>query len=735
MNIIAAPHSRRRSSHLLTLCLLAPVASLLAQTAAPAAPQGETVQLEKFTVTTAIGKYVETATSAGSKIPMDLHELPNTVQVLNASFLNDTLAQNLDDVYGYVVGMTRVATGATDFNLRGFTSNGAGLNLHNLQVDGLPGLTTRFGSPNTSNLERVEVLKGPASMLYGLINPGGMINLVTKVPQEKRGTSVTGTFSTYAADISSFGAKFSYSGTLDTTGPIDQGKHWLYRLIVKGEDKDSFRKNNFYTNFYLYPSLTYRWSNDTSLTLQAEMIKEKRLADYVGLVVPFNDLAYLPAFDTNYNNPTDYERDEGEALSTSFRHNFSNGWTLRFASRMAVNENGRQQLDFNLLTSKLPVETSTYRRAYRHFLPGRNNTVDFYDANLYGDFTTGAVKHTVLVGASYDLDEQNTNRAAQGPNVAVIGVYATPAPVAYPADGTGAQVTNTDYKNFSGYLSDHLTIGRHWRPSFGLRYEKQKGHTINRTTGVASSGNAASLVPSAGLLYLVTNQLSVYASYSESFIPNSLTAFDANDRNGFDPETANQIEIGSKAEFLDGKLNATISLYDIRKENVLQATGTFTPAGNAISQLNGGERSKGIEIQAAWQPMPHWQMQAGVSFQQATITASTTPALVNSRILDSPRTTANFWTRYNVPDGAWRGLGLGLGVTYQGSRPTSLAPIVLPSNTLVDTAVYYQWRRFNLAVNVANALDRKYIASSSVNRRGLVPGLPRTVTLTLRVNF
>ncbi len=735
MNLITASYSRLRSRCLPTLCLLTPVASLFAQTTDRTIAPEEVVQLEEFTVSTSLGKYVESNTSTGSKISMDLHELPNTVQVLNASFLNDTLAQNLDDVYGYVVGMTRVATGATDFNLRGFTSNGAGLNLHNLQVDGLPGLTTRFGSPNTSNIERVEVLKGPASMLYGLINPGGLINLVTKVPMEKRSTSVTGTFTTYAGDISSFGDKFSYSGTLDTTGTFDEGRRWLYRLIMKGEDRDSFRRNNFYQNFYIYPSLTYRWSSDTSLTLQAEMIREKRLADYVGLVVPFNNLANLPAFDTNYNNPTDYERDEGEALSTSFRHNLDSGWTLRFASRMAVNENGRRQLDFNRLTSRTPVETSTYRRAYRHFLPGRNNTVDFYDANAYGDFNTGAVKHTVLFGASYDLDEQNTIRAAQGPNVAEIGVYATSAPVAYPADGTGAQTTNTDYTNFSGYFSDHLTIGGHWRPSFGLRYEKQDGHTVNQTNGRASDGKADSFVPSLGLLYLVTSHISVYASYSESFIPNSLTAFDANDRNGFDPETANQIEIGSKVEFMDGRLNATIALYDIKKKNVLQTTGTFTSAGNAISQLNGGERSKGTEIQAAWLPAPNWQLQAGVSLQEAKITASNTPSLVNSRILDSPRTTANFWTRYNVPDGALRGLGVGLGVTYQGSRPTSLAPIVLPSITLVDAAIYYQWNRYNFAVNVANALDRKYIASSSVNRRGLVPGQPRTVTLTVRANF
>ncbi|HLP25474.1 MAG TPA: TonB-dependent receptor [Acidobacteriota bacterium] len=711
-----------------------PVA-LAAQSAPSPSADEEVVQLEQFTVVTSLGKYAEEMTSAGTKLPLSVREVPRTVQVLNANFLKDTLAQNLDDVYGYVVGMTRVATGATDFNLRGFTSNGAGLNLHNIQIDGLPGLTTRFGSPNTANIERVEVLKGPASILYGLINPGGMLNLVTKVPQARRATTLTGTFSTYAGGTSSFGDQSSHTVTLDTTGAVDSGQRLLYRLIVRGEDRESFRRNNFYKNFYLYPSLTYRFSPATSLTVQAELIREKRLADYVGLVVPFGNLANLPAFDTNYNNPTDYERDQGEALSTTFRHDFSNGWTARLTSRMAVNENGRRHLDFNSLTSATPVQNSTYRRIYRHFLPGRNNVVYFYDANAYGELTLGTVKHTLLVGASYDYDIQATHRVAQGPNVAPINAYATPAPVAYPADGTGAQDTKTDYRNHSVYFSDHLSLGEHWRPSFGLRYEAQKGVSRNNTTGAVTRGEADSIVPSLGLLYLVNSQLSLYASYSESFIPNSLTAFDANDRNGFDPETARQVEIGGKAELLDGKLNATLSLYDIHKENVLVSTGLFTPAGNPISQLNGAERSKGVEFQVAWLPVPHWQVQGGLSYGDARITASTTPALVNSRILDSPRVTANFWSRYNVPAGALRGLGVGLGVTYGSSRPTSLTPIVLPSNTLVDTAVYYQVGRYHFAVNLANTLDRKYIASSSVNRRGLMPGAPRTVTFTVRANF
>src|SRR5258708_1150203 len=157
----------------------------------------EIINLDEFKVSTTVGSYEERSTSAGTKIPMDLKDLAGTLQVLNASFIGDKRAQSLEDLYPYIVGMTRESPAAAAFTLRRFTNHSTNTLINNLQTDGLPGGASRFGSPTTANVERVEVLKGPSSVLYGSMNPGGMINIVTKQPGVKAAYSLTGTFSDY----------------------------------------------------------------------------------------------------------------------------------------------------------------------------------------------------------------------------------------------------------------------------------------------------------------------------------------------------------------------------------------------------------------------------------------------------------------------------------------------------------------------------------------------------------
>lgn len=145
----------------------------------------EIVTLEAFNVSTTVGTYAETTTAAASKVPLDLKDLAATLQVLNASFISDKLAASLDDLYPYIVGMTREGPAAAGFTLRGYTNGATNTTINNLQTDGLPGGASRFGSPTVANVERVEVLKGPSSVLYGSMNPGGLINIVTKSPSAK----------------------------------------------------------------------------------------------------------------------------------------------------------------------------------------------------------------------------------------------------------------------------------------------------------------------------------------------------------------------------------------------------------------------------------------------------------------------------------------------------------------------------------------------------------------------
>ncbi|MDD3179923.1 MAG: TonB-dependent receptor [Opitutaceae bacterium] len=697
-------------------------------------PEEEVVEMDAIHVSTTLGNYAETTAATGSKISMEVMNMPSTLQMLNASFLEDRNAESLEDVYNYVLGLARMSGGATDFTLRGFSSQGAGLNLHNMQTDGLPGLTTRFGSPNTANIERVEVLKGPSSLLYGLVTPGGIINLVTKRPQEAFHGKVSASIATYAGFISSFGDETSYKGTVDVTGPIDRNKHWLYRMIFRVDDLGSFRRNNYEKNQYYYPSLTYVWDKNTRLNLQVEVLRQKRLADYIGIPVPFNNLAYLPSYDSSYSNPDDNERDLGEALTVTFDHRFANDWMLRIGGRSSNNRNSRRQLDFASLKSVLPVQNSTLTRRYRRF-EGNNNRVNFLDINAYGDVGPQGFKNTLLVGMSYGIDLVGLTRLAHGPNVAAIPLYQIPAAVPYPADGTGQSKTRTEYGMYSVYASDHIKIGEKLMPSFGFRYDYQDGKTANLLSATNLSKTTSAAVPNAGVLYRFTSELSSYVSYSSSFFPNSLTSYDADNNQGFDPQTATQWEIGTKVTGLNGKLNATLSAYAIRMKNVLEATGNYNAQGNPISRLDGEQESRGIELETTWLVLPNWQVKAGISYLDAKVSQSNNPTLVDTRLTSVPRTTADFWTRYNVAEGALKGFGIGLGVTYQGPYPTEITGLSLPGRTLVDVALYYQWRRYKMALNVANALDAKYIANLSQDLKGVWPGNPRTITLSIEAPF
>ena len=244
------------------------------------AQKQEVVKMDAFTVSTTLGNYAETASSSAMKVPIEIIDVPSTVQVLNNSFITDHNADNLNDVYSYVVGMTRFSSSQNDYTLRGFAYNGGTpQTLHSILVEGLPGVTSRYGSPASANIERVEVLKGPTSLFYGRIQPGGLINVVTKRPQTSFQGSFFGTVSTYDGETSAFGKQGSYTGTIDVTGPIDRGKHFLYRMIANYEDQNTFRTNVFNRNYHLFPSFTYRLDGKTSLTLEVEVAREVFMFD------------------------------------------------------------------------------------------------------------------------------------------------------------------------------------------------------------------------------------------------------------------------------------------------------------------------------------------------------------------------------------------------------------------------------------------------------------------------
>ncbi len=702
----------------------------------PAQRPEEVVKLDTFKVSTTLGKYAEVTSSSATKFPVDVKDIPSTVQVMNAAFIDDINAETLGDIYPYVVGMSQNSTAINDFNLRGFSSTGGGpSNLHSIQFDGLPGLTSRHGSPGASNVDRVEVLRGPASLLYGRIQPGGLINVVTKRPQAKQQVTVSGSMMTYDGYTSNFGVDNGYTVTVDATGAIDAQAHSMYRLIVNREDINSFRNYVGDDNWFIYPSYTYRWSADTSLTLQMEISREKHLFDSV-LVAPFNNIDNLPAYNTTYQEPTDMEFDNGVAGSVFFKHVFHNGWTLEASTRSTFQAAARQMLVQNTLNSVLPVENSTVVRVLQHIK--NQNHYDFGDVHVSGNLGEGFLKHTILLGASYGDQSQDQNRFGFGNKVPAINVYNPVIGVTpYPPDGTGLNHVGIQGTDYGMYASDYLKFGDHWRALAGIRWDGSKNTNTDLITGRINKQDGSKGLPQLGLIY-DTGSVSLYGSYAGSYFPNTLTAYDANNNSNFPPLTATQVEVGAKSDFRDHTVSVSLAAYKIHMKNVLEATTAFTAQGNPISILSGAQETRGLELQGSWLPVPNWQFSLGSSYMPfAKTLESTNPALVGLRLANNPKFQNSFWTRYNVPDGRLRGLGVGLGIINQSGRSsgTSAATFISsPGYTRVNPSLYFKWRNYSVSLSVQNLLQQKHILALASPIK-VVPGEPRKIVFSLKTSF
>ena len=723
------------------------------------------VKLEEFKVSTSVGTYAESASTSAGKIPIDMKDVPATLQVLNASFIGDKLAASLDDLYPYVVGMTRESPAAAGFTLRGYTNSATNTMINNLQTDGLPGGASRFGSPTVANVERVEVLKGPSSVLYGSMNPGGLINIVTKSPSAKQGSTLFTSIGSYAGNQGKNGTGFTTS--LDTTGPIDAGKHWLYRFIASYEDAPTWRQFDWTKNYYFFPSLTYRVDENTSVTLKVEAHREHRFAiQDQALVAPANLAANIPAdHSIVYQDRGNTAYDRGDVYNLTFDHRFSNQWVTKLNFRDVQHVDGRRILENNGINVAPVLANSTVSQRLRDTWNRRRYA--YYDWNLYGDVGPESFKQTLLFGLSGGYETHNFTRwlfrAVTGPSINVYNpvhdqdIY----PTINTTTGAGpTQIGTSKYYNYGAYFSDQIKLGKQWRASVGVHTEKYdaqytdfavliSGAQAGKYVNPGQTNHPRSTVPSLGLVYEPLDTISFYASYAESFKPTppqgTPVAFDATKGifvypQQHDPETANQKEIGMKSEFLNHQLGLLVSIYQIERKDVVEPVpNVFDPVTGIQVYRSLSSQSKGAEISLNWQPVPHWQTQVGFSYNDARVTNTAATNLLDAQLANAPRQSGNIWTRYNIPDGALRGFGVGLGIVYTGEQHLVLsnsaaAYLAIPSVTRTDLALYYKWKRYDFAVNINNVTDKSYIAGGD-SAQDVNPGAPRKVTFSARMPF
>jgi iron complex outermembrane receptor protein len=728
------------------------------------------------------GRFVNTGATSATKLNIPVLDTPFSVDAYNGNFLKAIETQNVSDLYRYMTGIQRAGNTGYDITFRGFKTSGNDRNA--ILTDGLPGLSVRFGSPPTVGTDHIELVKGATSVLYGQAQPGGFINIITKKPLfhafnevELRGTAGVGTFDRQLGGTISF----------DSTGPIGSGNWLAYRVVGEVGTTRGFRKYSYEHPIYLAPMLTFKLGERTRLTVQGEYRRVKTHYDTY-LVSPNRDASLIAPIDTVYQEPNDYLTERGLTANVFLTHDFGDNVTFNLGYRYVDHKDTQANYDVNGFKLTAPLTTLT-RRAR-----GQENkrTYSFVDANFTAKVETFGLHHTLLFGGGGGQETASLDRTqfynCVAPCTALdIDIYhpalgVAPPLSSFPLD-TSPTLANltwryTTQNSIGLYASDLIAITPWLKVMGGIRYahEQQTIQDLRKPAGITYKYDEKTL-PLAGLIIEPTREISFYASYSTSYVPQAAASQDVYGFNPFTPTFAKSYEIGFKTDLLRHRLSFNGAWFNILKNDVLNtftcpnqadllkgitsglypapppnaprdAKGQLIPASGTCSTQIGGERSRGFELELNATPIPGWSITGGYAHTKARITRSNLAYQVGARETNSPDDAFNFWTRYDIQNGPLANLGAGLGVSYVGNRvgllPTAAVDarpgggtLPLKAYTTVDVGLYYRASdALDFTLKVTNLFDARYIESAGFTADiNLVPGTPRFATLTGRFRF
>lgn len=692
-------------------------------------------------------KFISTEGSSAMKMNLPARDTPFSISTYSQGFMNAVAAEKVDSLYPYMTGIQSAGITGYDLVFRGFQSGANDFN--SILVDGLPGLATRFGSPVTIGVERIDVVRGPASVLNGEEQPGGFINLITKKPEAQPLYELSASGTAYDGAGIGTTDKPGFDVAADMTGPIAGSDRFLYRLIVDDANKDTFRTYSYNRGSYVAPSFSWLISDATKLTLAYEY--QHLLYSYdTYLVAPNDNIGLVAPITTRYQQPSDWELEHGNVLSSFLTHKFANGFTWHIGTRSVWHDDEARGFDVVSITKNLQFVS---RRARGQLNKRRFH---FADTHLDMPFRTLGVRHEMVTGVTAGFDSLDANRIqyynapASGAANLNINIYApvyagvpslSSLPLVLPSQASQLNDRYTVTESFGAYTADMMTFSEHWKGSVGLRYARDRQWIRElKVAGVPEDVKVNDKVlPMAGIVYQPDKHWSLYASYSASYVPAPAQAIDINDRNTFVPTSANQVEVGEKDEFLHGRLTSTLALYRIDEKNTLSTFSCIY--GTCYSQV-GKARSRGGEFEVNARPLPNWQLTAGAAYTDARITASNNPVQVNARLPNVPIQAEHLWSRYDFRAPALYGFGFGLGIIHQGERkgitPTSatIPMLELPAYTRTDAALYYSRGDYIFTFKVENLFDKTYYQSAGFQGNiNLLPGNPRLFTLSARALF
>jgi iron complex outermembrane receptor protein len=654
--------------------------------------------------------YNPSSASTATRTDTPLRDVPASIQVVPRQVLDDRNVQNLtqavETVSGVVDGGDNAGATTGGRIIRGFE----GLEQEGTLRNGFRD-STFFSLTGIGTIEQVEVLKGPASVLFGALSPGGITNVITRQP-------LSDPYYNLAFEVGNYGL---YQPSIDLSGPLTADETVLYRFIASYQNADGFQEFVNTEQITIAPSITLNLGDRTDLNIYYEYI------DFIGSPPErrtglFSDDSFFPR-DFFMGYPDQYIYDvTTQRFGYRLNHEFSDAWQLRNGFAI-VTSNTRRDSPNNAIEL---VDDRFLRLDAQNFEAVTDNY--FGQIDLLGRFNTGSIAHQLLIGFDYNLFSQPIEGVFGATNVPVLDIFDPDYDAPEPEYSTFLSFDRR-VESYGLYIQDQVTLLDNLKLLIGGRYDWVSEDFETFTDDVDNPiQNDGEFSPRIGVVYQPIEPVSLYASYSRSFTPT--TGFNPDGRT-FEPTGGTQYEVGVKADFLEGRLSTTLAAYQITRTNIT----TPDPDNPTFSIQVGEQRSRGVELDVAGQILPGWNVIASYAYTDAIVTEdNTTPE--GNRLTGVPENQASLWTTYTIQEGALEGLGFGLGLFYVGERQGDLAnTFTLPDYLRTDAAIYYRRGRLNAAINVRNLFDTDYIRASGGGRLSLQRGAPLTIVGSISWTF
>lgn len=676
------------------------------------------VAAKRISDTKPVKGYQATRSSTATKTDTPLIDVPQSVSVITQEQINDQSVQSMSDAVRYVPGVT---ASQGEGNRDALNFRGSGVTTGDFYLDGIRDDVQTYR--DFYNTDRIEVLKGPNGMIFGRGASGGAVNRVSKEAGWDPVREIK----------LSYGAYNQKRTSIDIGNGINDVA--AFRLNAVYEDTDSYRSGVNLKRYGVNPTFTITPTDNTKITIGAEYFKDQHIGDrgIPSIGSGLNNRPYhLEDYQTFYGNASlSPNETETKALNAMVEHAFNDNLSIRNRTRYASYDKFYQNVYADGAVANNLFAVGAYRDT-----TDRQNFINQTD--LIYKINTGRFEHQLLAGIEVGTQKTNNSRLISGFSERV----SSSVSIFSPTYNLPLSLSNTSRNQaseidiFALYIQDQIKLSEKWQAIIGMRHDQLKTHYNNINTSQTFDVADNLVSPRAGLIFKPIENLSIYGSYSLSYVPRagdqliSLTAT----TKSLAPEKFINKEFGAKYDFTP-KLSLSVAIYNLERKNVAM-TDPLNPSQNIVID---GQETKGAELGVAGKMTDRWSIFGGYTYQDAEFTKamiiSGSTYLAGTILGQTPSHTFSLWNRYDLNE-SW---GAAIGVVSRSQMyaltPTTTASTVLPGYARIDAAVFWKpTSKIQMQLNIENLTDKDYVASAHTNNN-ITPGAPLTARATLTYNF